>query len=479
MPTALRSFLLLLAAAVTTGAYLLIIKHPTPTGTQRVAILLIDDDFVAGTQSRDDLEYQLTDLTNPTSFASMLKRASNGHFDFQGDVFPPAGQGRDWYTYHGPEGFLSGYYREAAELADDDIDFKQYDRVMVLVPHTTGHAGGPGLMTLFTDEGDIRMPCSMSANGNLVHAWPASSGASHDTFLMGHEFGHTLVKDSTNPSKIQIAHQMTLQGLDGVLYAPTPDAFESHYGGLGFMYANQTHPDAMVKDELGWIDENDLVEIRGDGVYSVPLTAVDATKVLGGPTGPTVQGVKVVRAVCDTPDLDNVCGDGLVGWYYLEYRKSPPNGPPQVFLAIDAWRRTHAAHENDTAGSSLLDMDPSTWIATGLVAGESYVCPVYGTRFDVLPGPLGGNSVVVRIEASGLPPAAQCVADISGPNGEGLPDGVVDQFDLNTIAEHFGPCTAGPACLGDITGPLGVPDGVVDLRDALLVTQSMGTICGE
>ena len=76
----------------------------------------------------------------------------------------------------------------------------------------------------------------------------------------------------------------------------------------------------------------------------------------------------------------------------------------------------------------------------------------------------GGTSpVLAEYNAGG------CPQDLTGPAG--VPDGVVDTLDLLNIFANWGPC---PGCPQDLTGPAGVPDGVVDTLDLLNIFANWG-----
>ncbi len=63
---------------------------------------------------------------------------------------------------------------------------------------------------------------------------------------------------------------------------------------------------------------------------------------------------------------------------------------------------------------------------------------------------------------------SNCPEDITGPDG--VPDGVVDVLDLLLVLGQWG--TGGPE--GDITGPGGSPDGIVDVIDLLTILAAWG-----
>lgn len=449
-------------------------KTPTAIGPQRVAIVLVEDDLVPGVQSRAALEFQLLDRTNPLSFATLLDEVSYGKFDLQGAFYPPAGVGYDWYHYSGVLNNPGELVTAAAQLVDPHLDFGQIERLLPFTPRESFYAG-MGLRQFQTAEGCFTIPTSTAGNANLEHGWVLPGGNSA-TFNFAHEFGHTILKDPASGA-FQISHSVALRNTTGAIYTTNPADFSKNYAGQGFMFNGKRHPDVMVKDEVGWLEPAQLAEIRKNGVFTMALRPVHESN-----TG-EIQCIKVARATCATSDLDNICGGGNLGWYYIELRTEDGADPigeldeVSVFVYVDAWRRTLAAQSPDTAGSSMLDMKPADWSRYALRMNDTFKCPVYGTKIQVLPS-YDPNMVTVKVSAVILPAAINCVADLSGPGRMGIPDGVVDQHDADTVIAHLGLCSGGPGCLGDITGPNGVPNGVVDFLDLTLVNNSFG-VCGE
>jgi hypothetical protein len=79
-----------------------------------------------------------------------------------------------------------------------------------------------------------------------------------------------------------------------------------------------------------------------------------------------------------------------------------------------------------------------------------------------------GGDAFLRLDVS-------CPADITGPAGDGIPDGNVDALDYLLVIGQWGsPCTVG-GCEADFTGPRGVPDGSVDSLDFLALIAQWGS----
>jgi hypothetical protein len=72
---------------------------------------------------------------------------------------------------------------------------------------------------------------------------------------------------------------------------------------------------------------------------------------------------------------------------------------------------------------------------------------------------------------NGVPDECECPGDITGPNGD--PDGVVDTADFFFLLQNWGPCPPNPnPCPADIEPPGG--DGQVNTADFFKLLQSWG-----
>lgn len=113
------------------------------------------------------------------------------------------------------------------------------------------------------------------------------------------------------------------------------------------------------------------------------------------------------------------------------------------------------------------------YVESSVVAGGARVGSIV---LRALPGGciqdvrIGGQELCIDELCAGEP--CGCPGDLTGPNG--VPDGVVDALDfLELIAQWGSPC--GPPCTADITGPGNFPDGNVDALDYLLLISQWGS----
>jgi hypothetical protein len=108
------------------------------------------------------------------------------------------------------------------------------------------------------------------------------------------------------------------------------------------------------------------------------------------------------------------------------------------------------------------DILPAVWVEDATTTGDKGVKtpPIAGSA-STGPDYVIGSSVVIDVQT-----ATALAGDITGPNG--TPDGIVNQLDLNVITGNWQKTGTGVA--GDITGPSGSPDGIVNQLDLNVIT---------
>jgi hypothetical protein len=102
--------------------------------------------------------------------------------------------------------------------------------------------------------------------------------------------------------------------------------------------------------------------------------------------------------------------------------------------------------------------------------------PTKGQSMAVIcfPVTLSPPATSVQISIIEVTRPRSLIGDITGPTG--WPDGVVDMQDVGFIARHFGQKVPPAPASCDLNGPTkGVPDGLVDMRDIGVVARNVGT----
>jgi chitodextrinase len=152
---------------------------------------------------------------------------------------------------------------------------------------------------------------------------------------------------------------------------------------------------------------------------------------------------------------------------------SIPTGLKAVAADVDQINLTWTA-STDSGGSGLagynvyrggtkLNSNPVTTTSFG--DSTVIASTTYSYKVEAVDG--AGNKSAQTSAVSVTTPSAK-KGDLSGPNGTS--DGVIDLRDISYVIREYGK-TGSPA---DITGPSGTPDGVVDLRDISYLISNYG-----
>ena len=163
------------------------------TGTIQVAFILSqfeDQEYQSGHDQDyfEDLAFGETD-----SMWEYFDEVSRGELDFEGDVFGPYTLDGDAEDY-GDENL--NFVRDSVEIADDDIDYRDYDAVMAI------HSG-PGQESTGNDDDiwSIHWPSAnieTDDNGYTINRitqapeYQNSNGERNPLGVWAHEFGHEL-----------------------------------------------------------------------------------------------------------------------------------------------------------------------------------------------------------------------------------------------------------------------------------------------
>ena len=203
------------------------------------------------------------------------------------------------------------FMAEAVALADDDVDFSQYQIVYVVTPkNASGISNSPG----FIDPSDGRILADGVA---ITHG--ATLG--QNIWEWG-DFGYRVLAHETG-------HIFGLPDL----YAFDGGEVHRFVGGWNLMGTlNGSAPDlfAWEKWKLGWISDAQVVCVVESGTQRIRLTAVersDGTKLVVVPTGPTAAYVIESRRALGT-DAD-ACSTGVL-IYRVDSTVATGFGPVRV-----------------------------------------------------------------------------------------------------------------------------------------------------
>ena len=125
MSAGLALFLLLALPAV---------EAAPSTGTIQVAVLLADFNDATYDSDHDNDWFEALAFGSSDSMADYYDENSRGNLTLEGDVFGPYtldGDAADWGDEYNDN---TDFVKDTIEAADDDVDFRDYDAVIVVHP---------------------------------------------------------------------------------------------------------------------------------------------------------------------------------------------------------------------------------------------------------------------------------------------------------------------------------------------------------
>ena len=244
---------------------------------------------------------------------------------------------------------------------------------------------------------------------------------------------------------------------------------------------------AVAAGSVGWTSMPALDGPRG---LECPPEAVLENEPCGesindgcGLNPPQFEPVALGIIVCGTVWCDGAARDA--DWYQIVF--PPEDVPVDLKFSVTAEFDCQfglvgyvEGHEGSGDCNHHSDLDPYALIEPYEDGSVEFTIDVPGTYWLFVAPDLGDGSNVIECgEGEDEDNDYLCLleevfplGDITGPNGE--PDGVVNVVDLLALLGDWG-CEGAPGeCLGDITGPDGEPDGVTDTQDLLALLGNWG-----
>ena len=281
-------------------------------GTLRVAMLFVDFPDVAATRTTQEMGDRFVPLPE-----AWIDEASYGRMQL--DITPF----HTWYRMSRPvESYdvesccahqpVVDVVSEATELADDDVDFAQYDAVWVFGPETPKMT--PLVFLAFPGAGVVRdgheLRHGVIANGSLNPDRPAFQAHG----IVTHELGHLLgLPDTYGRPSLEVDTHDYVGGWE-MMDLPDPGA----------------HFLAFHKWLLGWIDPGQLRGLRRPGSVEAvisPLETPGGIKAIVVQTTPHTAYVAEVRRPIG--EDDDTCDEGLLV-YTVDSRTINGSGPARV-----------------------------------------------------------------------------------------------------------------------------------------------------
>jgi M6 family metalloprotease-like protein len=306
--------------------------QPDSLGNQRTAFILVD---FLDSITRPFTPTQLKRWVFEGEFQKFFKEQSYNQISFSGDVY-------GWYKlprnarttgWHPECGQLSG--TEIRKLiTDNNINFSNYDRVVIVPSHPLLSLGCSGVGKGTYIDGTVYSP-----SVSWVAAEPLIEVTEHEDYVqtfstfdsvLSHEMGHGLGLQHANAWGCE----------NGVLYGKCEHVeYGNTYDAMGFAgYAY--HFNAMYKELLGWIKPENSLTISSSGRYTInPL------ELSGGKQIAKIKGL----GSNETP-------------FYLEYRKAigfdHALSQPIVTNTQKGLLINHKIGNGEGRFSRLLDMTP-------------------------------------------------------------------------------------------------------------------------
>ena len=338
------------------------------TGQQYIAVLLVTFPGVAAPSNvTPDLVDKIFFQANGRSVDTYWREASQGKTSASGKVF-------GWYTLDAAYS-CSQYYqmRDAAiRAADKDVDFRSFNRVMIVFPQPSG-CGWAGLGTL----GCSYLTSPNDGNFTASTAWLAAtymSSIDNGVKLATHEGGHNL---GLNHARTYDFGSVPLGAIGAT---PSVSEYGDVFSTMGSW--NLGHYSAANKVRLKWFDTTTQAPtVTTGGVYDL-IPFASAT--------PGRQALKIQR------------GAGNNAWLWLEYRQ--PLGIFESTLASQIHSGASLRYEESaTAYTNLLDFTPETssWSDPALTVGKTWTDPY--SNLSILVQSATASGLAVNISYGSAP----------------------------------------------------------------------------
>jgi len=243
-------------------------------GEQKIAVILLkdprdNDNEFFGTATKDDIKYVL----NEGRVQSFYKEASYDKMWLNADVF-------GWYI--SPSEFQTGSQFDkqkalttAVSVADPDIDFSQYKRIILILSHVGGRLSvGNGTVgrtrRISSQEGNYLVSVSWVTWSPTFAGVKTISGFNWNYDKILHEFGHNL-------GVVHADRWLCSDPPTDPFYGATckHEEYGNRFDVMGFR-TSSLHFNAGFKDKVGWFDTDSIVNVTESGSYTYILSPLES-----------------------------------------------------------------------------------------------------------------------------------------------------------------------------------------------------------
>ena len=361
-----------------------------------------------------------------SSLDGYWKEASYNQTWATGDVYPLDG---GWYELDREYSCASGndesslLRAKAIEVADPDIDYSQYERVVIVFPRPSSGCRYAGLASL---------GCGMSVpdTGKLVsYAHQVANYMSNSTQalqLTCHEAGHSLGLSHAGSRRFH-AGDGSRETLGAFGTSGTISTYGDRFSCLGSWVIG--HYAASHKAKMGWLGGSALTNVTSTGQFNV------------GPTEASGSGTKALKIKR---------GSGNNDFVWVEYRQ--PIGSYDSNFGSQVYSGAMLHYEDSFTGakSHLLDGTPATSsfsdpaVPSGSTAVDAY------TNLSIAVGPASSSALTITVDFGPEPCNEADPAVSATPSNPSVDAGSSVDYTVSVTNNDSSACAPGSLSLSSL-----------------------------
>src|SRR3989344_567854 len=291
-----------LVLAATSVVYAASTANSFVLGNQRTAVILVD-------LSSDGLEnspdaYQRAVFEDNNSVNKFIQAISYGKTFLSGRVY-------GWYRLNPSDKCRRPYDDEVFRLADGDVNFKEYDRVIIIYRHPETCSGfgfgvsSFGKIPVLTADGRVNISVSRVFSDTLRQPYDFAFITPNST--MAHELIHGCGVSSHSNFYDFYGTQIT----DDIGKCQQFSTWD-HFSIMG-QRGRASYPPAAIMADLGWLDPTNILTVTKSGEYVISPLEESTTK----PLTARIQLSKPIPINTSIKTAEPL----ILSDYWLEYRQ--------------------------------------------------------------------------------------------------------------------------------------------------------------